>query len=109
MQASKITIDVSSFYAKTGTAKLSALSDYETAALDQAGEGNVVKLTGPGPVWLYLRLAHVLHGKARQLIYTPSPRKADTAPLHVLHGKARQLIYDSPATGEVTIFNHDPW
>ncbi len=79
-----VTIDVSQLYADTGTAKLSRLPDYEAAALDQAGEGQVVKLTGAGPVWLYLRLAHALHGKALK------------------------LIYDSPATGEVVIFDHDP-
>jgi len=27
---------------------------------------------------------------------------------HVLHGKAKKLIYDSPVTGEVVIFDHDP-
>lgn len=79
-----VTIDVSRLYADTGTAKLSRLDDYEAAVLDQAGEGEVVKLTGAGPVWLYLRLAHTLHGKALK------------------------LIYDSPATGEVLIFDHDP-
>ncbi|PIQ31303.1 MAG: hypothetical protein CO186_05785 [Zetaproteobacteria bacterium CG_4_9_14_3_um_filter_49_83] len=78
------TIDLSTLYADTGTAKLSKLPEYEAEALLQAGEGNVVKLTGAGPVWLYLRLAHALHGKALK------------------------LIYDSPATGEVIVFDHDP-
>jgi len=79
-----ITINVSTLYATTGTAKLSQLAEYESEVLRQAGSGNIVKLTGPGPVWLYLKLAHALHGKALK------------------------LIYDSPATGEVVIFNHDP-
>ncbi len=78
------TIDVSTLYAATGTAKLSQLAEYEAEVLRQAGSGNIVKLTGAGPVWLYLRLAHALHGKVLK------------------------LIYDSPATGEVVIFNHDP-
>lgn len=78
-------IDVSALYADTGTAKLSRLADYEAGALRLAGEGEVVKLTGPGPVWLYLRIAHALHGKARK------------------------LLYDSPATGEVVVFDHDPF
>ncbi len=26
-------------------------------------------LTGAGPVWLYLKIAHALHGVARKLIY----------------------------------------
>jgi hypothetical protein len=50
-----------------------------------AGNGNAIILTGPGPVWLYLRLAHALHGKAIS------------------------LHYDSPVTGPVEIFNHTPW
>ncbi len=79
-----ITIDVSSLYAATGTAKLADLRDYIRTAKELAGEGNIVKLTGPGPVWLYLKIAHALHGKALK------------------------LIYDSPATGEVVIFDHDP-
>jgi len=39
-------------------------------------------LTGAAPVWLYLRVAHALHGKARK------------------------LIYRSPVTGDVAIFDH---
>ncbi|MDQ7012060.1 MAG: CRISPR-associated protein Csx3 [Mariprofundaceae bacterium] len=79
-----ITIDVSSLYAATGTAKLADLPEYVAEAQRQAGSGNVVKLTGPGPVWLYLKIAHALHGRALK------------------------LIYDSPASGEVVIFDHDP-
>jgi hypothetical protein len=75
-------IDVSTIY--TGTAKLADLPQYEAAAIEQAGNGNVVTLTGPGPVWLYLCLAHTLHGKA--LI----------------------LNYDSPVSGLVEVFNHNP-
>lgn len=78
-----IVIDVSKLYA--GTAKLSELSLYEKKAVASASSGEVVVLTGPGPVWLYLRLAHMLHGKAKK------------------------LIYRSPVTGDVTIFNHDPF
>ncbi len=77
-----ITIDISTLY--DGTAKLSRLADYVQQAKAQAGEGNVVRLTGPGPVWLYLKIAHALHGKAVK------------------------LYYDSPASGEVLIFDHDP-
>jgi len=77
-----ITIDISDLYNET--AKISRLSGYVAQAKAQAGEGNVVKLTGPGPVWLYLKIAHALHGKAIK------------------------LYYDSPASGEVLIFNHDP-
>lgn len=79
-----LTLDLSTLYVSTGTAKLSELPSYVAEAQRLAGNGNVVKLTGPAPVWLYLRLAHALHGKALK------------------------LIYDSPATGEVVIFDHDP-
>ncbi len=78
-----VCIDVSNLYGET--AKLSQLPDYEAEVLRQAGDGNVVKITGAAPVWLYLRLAHALHGKALK------------------------LIYDSPPTGEVVVFDHDPF
>jgi hypothetical protein len=66
------------------TAKLGELSTYLTKGLELAGEGNDVTLTGQAPVWLYLTIAHALHGKARRLRYA------------------------SPVTGEVLIFDHDP-
>jgi len=28
---------------------------------------------------------------------------------HALHGKARKLVYRSPVTGDVVIFDHDPF
>jgi hypothetical protein len=65
-------------------AKLAELPVYLEKAKALAGEGNEVILTGQAPVWLYLKVAHALHGKARRLIYT------------------------SPVTGEVVIFDHDP-
>jgi len=80
-----ITIDLSKLYAKTHTAKLDHLNTYETKALQLAGNGNSITLTGAAPVWLYLRIAHVLHGKAIT------------------------LAYDSPVTGKITIFDHNPF
>lgn len=77
-----ITIDVSKLYSTDETAKLARLPDYVDAALQQAGLGQDITLTGAGPIWLYLRLAHALHGKARS------------------------LTYNSPVTGDVLIFNH---
>ncbi len=77
-----ITIDISTLYDET--AKLAQLDEYVLQAKALAGEGKVVKLTGAAPVWLYLKIAHALHGKAIK------------------------LYYDSPASGEVLIFNHDP-
>jgi hypothetical protein len=76
-----IVVDVAKLY--DVTAKLYELPQYEAAAIQQAGEGNVVTLTGAGPVWLYLRVAHALHGKALVLNYI------------------------SPASGTVEIFNHN--
>jgi hypothetical protein len=77
-----VVIDIRTLFADT--AKLADLAAYQQAALAQAGEGRVVVLTGQGPVWLYLSLAHALHGKARK------------------------LFYRSPVTGDVIIFDHDP-
>ena len=67
-----------------GTAKLAELDEYCEKVEDLAGEGNEIVLTGAGPVWLYLKIAHALHGKARK------------------------LIYKSPVTGDVVIFDHSP-
>ena len=69
----------------TDTAKLSALPTYIEKALKQAGEGNEIMLTGKAPVWLYLSVAHALHGKAKK------------------------LTYRSPVTGDVVIFDHNPF
>jgi len=82
MAAQRI-INLKSLY--TDTAKLSLLLEYVDKALDLAGEGNEIILTGAAPVWLYLKLAHALHGKAKK------------------------LIYRSPVTGDVVIFDHDPF
>jgi len=71
-------------YSKHNTAKLTNLPEYIREAQAQSGEGNEVILTGQGPVWLYLKIAHALHGKARK------------------------LIYRSPVTGDVEIFDHSP-
>ena len=65
-------------------AKLAQLPAMVQAAKQQAGSGNIVILTGQSPVWLYLSVAHALHGSARR------------------------LIYRSPAAGDVVIFDHDP-
>ena len=78
----KVIIDVATLY--EGTAKLKEFGKYSDKALEMAGEGNFITLTGPGPVWLYLLLAHDLHGKAKVLTYT------------------------SPASGDVTVFDHNP-
>lgn len=76
-------INIGYFFADT--AKLSDLSGYIQKALDFAGEGNEVVLTGRAPVWLYLAVAHALHGKVRK------------------------LLYRSPVTGDVVIFDHNPF
>lgn len=81
----RIIIDVETLYAETGAAKLALLSEYERNARELAGVGNEVVLTGAGPVWLYLRIAHALHGKAVKLVYT------------------------SPVTGDVLVFDHSPF
>lgn len=78
-----ITVDLSTLF--QSKAKLSDLDSYISEAKQLAGEGNEVILTGQAPVWLYLKVAHALHGRARK------------------------LIYRSPVTGDVVIFDHDPY
>lgn len=78
----KIIIDLSTMY--QDTAKLDAMNEYCTDAEESAGKGNDIILTGRAPVWMYLSVAHHLHGVAKS------------------------LSYDSPVTGVVSIFNHDP-
>lgn len=82
--APPVTLDLATLYAATEQAKLADLPQYEAAALAVVPPGADVTLTGRAPVWLYLRIAHALHGRARI------------------------LAYDSPVTGPVEIFNHDP-
>lgn len=79
-----MTLDLATLYTATGTAKLADLPAYEARARELVPPGADVTLTGPGPVWLYLRLAHTLHGRART------------------------LTYDSPVTGPVLVFDHNP-
>ena len=79
----EVMVDLSTFY--TSRAKLSELSSYIQRAKDLAGNGKEVILTGAAPVWLYLKIAHALHGKARS------------------------LVYRSPVTDDVVVFNHSPY
>jgi hypothetical protein len=79
-----IVLDLSQLFVTT--AKLDALGDYQVRAQELAGEGNDIILTGAAPVWLYLAIAHALHGKARK------------------------LYYRAPALEEdLLIFDHDPY
>lgn len=80
LYGARVVIDLSTFY--EGTARLEELPRYVEQARELAGEGNEVVLTGQAPVWLYLAVAHALHGKARR------------------------FLYKSPVTGEVCIFDH---
>jgi hypothetical protein len=79
----KIEIDLSTFYSET--AKLSEMPVYIEKTVALAGDGAEIALTGAAPVWLYLKIAHALHGKATK------------------------LVYRSPVTGDVVIFDHDPY
>ena len=83
MADDSVAIDLKQLYGET--AKLNELDRYVRAALTAAGEGNVVVLTGQAPVWLYLKVAHALHGTAKR------------------------LIYRSPVTGDIVIFDHNPF
>ncbi|MBI4768711.1 MAG: hypothetical protein HY787_29675 [Deltaproteobacteria bacterium] len=61
------------------------MKDGKPCPLCVSGEGNEVVLTGEAPIWLYLTVAHALHGRAKK------------------------LIYRSPVTGDLVIFDHDPF
>jgi CRISPR-associated Csx3 family protein len=79
----RVVIDVEALYrARGGTAVRAELPHYEAVARRQAGEGNDVVLTGRGPIWLYLRISHALHGTVRS------------------------LTYRAPEAGDVLIFDH---
>lgn len=78
----RVTINVSSLFRHR--AKIKSLDRYLRRVSKLAGEGNEVILHGPAPIWLYLKIAHLLHGKARK------------------------LIYRSPVLGDLVIFDHDP-
>jgi hypothetical protein len=80
-----VLIDLRSLYGET--AKLPDLAAYEERALELAGEGQDVVLTGQAPIWLYLRIAHRVHGHARRLRYRAPALTA----------------------GDITIFDHDPY
>jgi len=79
----RVEIDLSALHG--GQAKLAEVTRYLSQVEEIAGRGNEVVLTGAAPVWMYLRIAHALHGKATTLKYL------------------------SPATGEVVIFDHNPY
>ena len=83
MNAEKVVLDMKRLYSER--ARLAELPAYLERALELAGEGNEVTLTGRAPVWLYLAVAHALHGVAGR------------------------LSYSSPVTGDVVIFDHRPF
>ena len=76
-------IDLKKIYGET--AKVANLPQYIKTAYKLAGKSNEVVLTGQAPIWLYLATAHALHGKVMK------------------------LVYSSPVTGEVVIFDHNPY
>lgn len=82
LYGNQVTVDLRSLYGST--AKLEDLPQYVARVQELVGEGKEVVLTGQAPVWLYLAVAHALHGKARR------------------------LLYRSPVTGEVVVFDHSP-
>jgi len=77
------TIEINSLF--HSNAKLSDLDSYIQKVKNLAGDGNEVVITCSAPIWLYLKVAHALHGKARK------------------------LIYRSPVAGDVVIFDHSPY
>ncbi len=42
---------------------------YQKNAVEFAGNGGEIVLTGASPVWMYLSITHTLHGKVKRLVY----------------------------------------
>ena len=78
-----VVVDLSALFGER--ARISELDRYIERVKELAGEGDDVVLTGAAPVWLYLAVAHALHGRAKR------------------------LVYRSPVTGDVVIFDHTPY
>ena len=78
-----VKINLETFY--QNTAKLADMDKYIQKVQQMDVNGREVVLTGQAPIWLYLKIAHALHSKAKK------------------------LIYESPVTGKVVIFDHDPF
>ena len=81
----KVVVDLEILYRSDGAAKLGKVSEYIERVKEQVPEGADVVLTGRAPVWLYLLVAHELHGRVKR------------------------LYYRSPVTGDVLIFDHSPY
>ena len=70
MDCREVVVDLSTFY--TSRAKFSELPIYRRKVIDLvavAGSDKEVVLTGAAPVWLYLDIAHALHGRVKSLVY----------------------------------------
>lgn len=81
--AAATVLDVEAIFRARGPTAMQAYLDrYEAEAQARAGAGADVVLTGRGPIWLYLRLAHALHGQVGR------------------------LFYRSPEAGDVLVFDH---
>ena len=77
------TIDLSLLY--DGQAKIKELESYLSKINGKPLDGDDVVLTGQAPIWLYLKVANAVHGRAKR------------------------LYYESPLTGKVLIFDHNPY
>lgn len=68
-----------------GQAKLYKMEEYLSKSQELAGYGNEVTLTGAAPVWMYLKIALSLQGKALR------------------------VYYEAPNCGSILIFDHYPF
>ncbi|MEO1783470.1 TIGR02221 family CRISPR-associated protein [Thermodesulfobium sp. 4217-1] len=80
---SSVEIDLGKLY--ENVAKVGEIEEYRDKVLEIAGDGKNVTLTGNAPVWMYLYIAHALHGKAKS------------------------LRYSSPVIKDFVIFDHNPY
>ncbi len=73
MTAKMKILDLSTYYKET--AKLADLEIYKKKAIEEAGEGNGIILTGTVPVWLYLVISHAGQSKKISLYLTRYRRR----------------------------------
>lgn len=69
----KVCVVLPTLYAASGEAKLADLPRCEAAVLAQVPPGAEVTLTRRVPIWLYLWIGHLLHGRASGLRYVSPP------------------------------------
>lgn len=91
-QKRELTINIEEIYGITnGNAVKSKIKEYLSKVnqlIDKHNPSNVI-LTGKGPIWLYLKVAHELHGKVIRLYYkSPNAKTKDSDDVEIFNHSA---------------------